>query len=179
MRRLQAREALRLAEDAELRGVPEATQTVAVADPLRERWGIARASCPCGPTWTTTLHALPSRGTAGSRGRVSERSLMPDGRPASRCRRRLGSQSATQNAEIEQKRGGRGGGEEPGQSGGVTGAPAAVQPRKGETAEEKRARKAATKEANVRRLSLLAALATESAGLHLLPGPDATVPDSA
>ncbi len=141
---LQAREALRAAEDAEARGAPEATELVAVADPLRDRW-----DCESVLSLRSNLDNHPARiaEPAHSRKPRTGFGAAPDaGRPA---RIVLSAKTGLPVIKADSAGARRQGGEQPGPS---NSAPPAVQPRKDETQEQKKARKAATKEANVRRL---------------------------
>ena len=166
LRHEQAKEALRLAEDAELRGVPEPTQMVAVSDPLRERW-----DCESVLSMRSNLDNHPARIAEPAHSRKPRLGFgaPPDvGRPA---RIVLSAKTGLPVRDADRAGARRQGGQVLGPVDGAAGAPPTAQLRKGETQEQKKARKTATKEANVRcrpqRLCLLTVLAAECVGRQI------------
>ena len=148
---MQAKEALRSAEDAERQGAPEATQMVAVADPLRERW-----DCESVLSLRSNLDNHPARIAEPGHSRKPRAGFEagPDARRPARIT--LSAKTGLPVADVKAGKPQQQTSEEAGLRDGAPGAPTALQPRKGETVEEKKARKAATKAANVRRLQCVA-----------------------
>ena len=136
----QAKEMQQAAEKAELQGAPEATQMVSLG-PHRERW-----DCESVLTLRSNLDNHPARIAEPGRSRKPRTGLTASSsQPFARIT--LSAKTGLPVATAERT------GRRPGEDDSVTvstqGAPG-VALRKSETPEEKKARKAATKEANVR-----------------------------
>ena len=132
----------RQAEEAERSGAPEATQMVAIGA-YRERW-----DCESVLSLRSNLDNHPARIAEPGHSRKPRpgSAASVSGQPS---RIALSAKTGLPISDAEQAGAGRRPGGDDGTSVSTQRGPAAP-PRKGETAEEKRARKTATKEANVR-----------------------------
>ena len=133
---------LRLAEAAERRGAPEATQMVAVG-PHRERW-----DCESVLSLRSNLDNHPGRIAEPGHSRKPRTDFAASG-SGQPTRITLSAKTGLPVSDATRT----GTGRQPGDGEAFTASPqggSAAPPRRGETAEEKKARKAATKEANVR-----------------------------
>ena len=143
----QAREMLRAAEEAESRGAPEATQMVSLG-PHRERW-----DCESVLSLRSNLDNHPARISEPGHGR-KPRSGSTASAAQHPTRITLSAKTGLPVGSAERTASGGRSGEDELVSASTQAGPAA-QPRRGETPEEKKARKAATKESNVRPCRLL------------------------